>query len=345
MGIARGGFSLTLLGNGKVLAAGGDARQEGVHTASAELYAPASGFWSFTGSMATARAGHTATLLPDGKVLVAGGGRQAEGFAYLASAELYDPSSGTWSAAGSMATPRSGHTATLLRDGKVLFVGGETESRDFPGNPEGVASAELYDPGAGTWTVVASMPTQRFGHAAALLPDGKVLVAGGACCGASPEVIASAVLYDPSSGNWTDTGTLNKPIYGTTATQLLGGEVLAVQPPFAEVYNPITGTWVATGAMVIPNAGCSVTLLLGGEVLVAGGTDRHLNQPWGAPIAGAELFNPSTRTWTATASMVTPRCGTAILLLDGRVLVAGGDETPGGHDSTPAELYDSGNGR
>src|SRR5205823_11552805 len=125
-----------------------------------------------TGSLATARAGqpsgHTATLLPNGNVLVAGGG-DIDGI--HPSAELYDPASGTWSATGSLATPRSGHTATLLPNGKVLVAGG--------GDGSILASAELYDPASGTWSATGRVATARFGYTATLLPNGKVLVAGG----------------------------------------------------------------------------------------------------------------------------------------------------------------------
>ncbi|RZL94152.1 MAG: hypothetical protein EOP82_05785 [Variovorax sp.] len=120
MGAARSVFTATLLPDGKVLVAGG----LGVGIlASAELYTPATGQWAPTGPMSAARLTHTATLLPDGKVLVAGGNGGVSGGGSLATAERYDPTTGAWTATGSMSTGRTAHTATLLPNGKVLAAG------------------------------------------------------------------------------------------------------------------------------------------------------------------------------------------------------------------------------
>jgi hypothetical protein len=132
--------------------------------------------------MSAPRLGHTATLLPNGKVLIAGGARDSSpngDHPFVASAELYDPSSGTFTATVSMATSRVGHTATLLPNGNVLIAGGARD-RSPDGNYLPVASAELYDPSSGTFTPTGSMATSRVGHTATLLPNGTVLIAGGA---------------------------------------------------------------------------------------------------------------------------------------------------------------------
>lgn len=144
-------------------------------------------FAASAGLLATARADHTATLLPDGRVLVSGGSRNNG--ATLASAELYDPATGVWTATGSLATRREHHTATLLPDGRVLVSGGNLDNRGTP-----VGSAELYDPATGVWTPTNfQMAAARTAHTATLLPDGKVLVSGG--YDASGNAIASAELY------------------------------------------------------------------------------------------------------------------------------------------------------
>ena len=177
----------TLLANGKVLVAGGTdgatASNSGVPLSSAELYDPATGTWTETSPLNTRRDSHTATLLPNGKVLVAGGAIDTEYYTSLASAELYDPASGTWTYTGAMVTltpdllvpGRFNHTANLLPNGQVLVTGGEARE---VGNLSPLSSAELYDPVAGTWAASATLAA-RESHTATLLPNGKVLVAGG----------------------------------------------------------------------------------------------------------------------------------------------------------------------
>jgi hypothetical protein len=158
-------------------------------------------------------------LLSDGKVLV-GGGRTDPGHfgPSLASAELYDPTSGTWSGTGSLAAGRYSHTATLLGNGKVLFAGGINSGSGY------LASAELYDPQSGSWTMTASLGSKRVHHTATLLSTGKLLVAGGE--DGTARSLASAELYDPSTGNWATTGSLNTARSYHTATLLNDSKVL-----------------------------------------------------------------------------------------------------------------------
>jgi len=185
----RDDATATLLANGKVLIAGGyynDITNNRDPSSSAELYDPASGTFSPTGSMSTARYGATATLLANGKVLIAGGYNGNNGTNSVSSAELYDPASGTFSPTGSMSTPRDDATATLLANGKVLIAGGYYNI--YPGyNP--VSSAELYDPASGTFSPTGSMSKARDDATATLLANGKVLIAGGGD--------VSAELYSP----------------------------------------------------------------------------------------------------------------------------------------------------
>src|SRR5438552_3544479 len=143
--------------------------------------------WEYTGSLKTARFHHTATLHPDGRVLVVGG---EHGRDPLASAELYDPATGTWSDTGSLSTARDSHTATLLPNGMVLVAGG----RETDPGPS-LASAELYDPATGTWSPTGSLDTGRLYHTATLLPNGMVLVAGGSL---KAQNLAASEQHNPS---------------------------------------------------------------------------------------------------------------------------------------------------
>jgi hypothetical protein len=192
----RRSFTLTLLPNGTVLAAGGFGTNLTVSTT--ELYDPASGLWTPTGSLQTQRGAHTATLLPNGKVLVAGGtgltSAQTTTVPFdpvLASAEIYDPTTGTWTPTASMGQPRQHHTATLLANGRVLVAGGDNY---FGGLLP--TTAEVYDPDTGKWSPTLPLVSGRNEHIAALLPDGKVLIAGGFN---TSDTGPSTELYDPLS--------------------------------------------------------------------------------------------------------------------------------------------------
>jgi hypothetical protein len=294
--------------------------------------------WAATGSMIEARSGQTATLLSDGKVLVAGGGGTD-----LASAELYDPGSGTWTATGSMVEARAAYAATLLPDGKVLVAGGSSGPvGDTP--PPGLVSAELYDPDTGTWTATGSMGEAHCSPTATLLGTGKVLVAGGTNC-SSYDPLASAELYDPGTATWSAAAAMVEARSGQTATLLSDGKVLVTgggtDLASAELYDPGTGTWTATGAMLEGRIGHTATLLSDATVLVAGSMNGT------GASASAELYDPIAGQWTATDAMHEARIyHTATLLPDGKVLVAGGTNSviDGGEASASGELYDPGTG-
>ncbi|HBA61871.1 MAG TPA: hypothetical protein DCZ92_13875 [Elusimicrobia bacterium] len=241
---------------------------------------------------------------------------------------LVDP---VWTAAGagSLATARFAHTATLLPDGKVLVAGGSGAAA--------LLTAEVYDPAAGTWSATGPLATARYGHTATLLPNGKVLVVGG-YTGASE--LLSAELYDPAAGTWSATGSLATARSYHTATLLPNGKVLVAGGNVgtelftAELYDPATGIWSVTGSLATARRDCTATLLPNGKVLVAGGFGG------GTPeLLTAELYDPSGGTWTATGSLATARgYHTATLLPNGKVLVAGGGTGAG--KLLTAELYD-----
>jgi hypothetical protein len=268
------GHTATLLPNGKVLLAGGFVNSVwdyGSSTSSNEtsLYDSATSVFSETGNMTAPRGGHTATLLANGKVLIAGGADQDLTGTGLVSAELYDPSAGTFTQTGSMAVGRFLHTATLLQNGKVLIVGGVLTSVSDP-----VATAEVYDPVTGTFTMTGAMATAREQHTATLLTDGRVLIVGGTTS-TGTTATATAEVYDPSTGSFSVTGSMAEARTFNTATLLPNGKVLVAgggdENSSAEVYDPGTSSFSITGGMEIGRSGHTATLLSDGSVLVAGG--------------------------------------------------------------------------
>ena len=344
---ARESHTATLLNDGKVLVVGGDAREvlrycgppfhctRHVPLASAELFDPASGSFAGTGNMVAPRTLHAATLLGDGKVLVTGGDSGNDFSTPLATAEIFDISTGMFTPTSNMVNARAGHTATLLANGKVLVAGGSSGD-----------AAELFDPATGEFTATGSMETSRTNATATLLKNGDVLVTGGDDASGNP--VATAELFDPTTGMFTPTGSMSVARAWHTATLLASGEVLVTggrslsggnttTTATAELFDPATGAFVLTGSVESPRERHTATKRTDGKVLVTGGLNGT------GYLSTAELFDPATGVFIHAGNMEIERfLHTATLLTNGAVLVTGGESTQGNNTHyvlASAELF------
>jgi N-acetylneuraminic acid mutarotase len=273
-------------------------------------------------------------LLNNGYVLIAGGW---DGTNYYTEAQLYNPSKGTWTATGKMATARAQFAAVVLPSGKVLVEGGETGSGSAV-----FASAELYDPKSGTWSPAASMLTARYGHTATLLQDGKVMVTGGCVKSGCSLVTGDTEIYDPNNGaegTWTQTKqSLNTPRAFHTATLFAGNtKVLVVGgctstcgssgiTASSEIFTPnytnlTSSTWTKGPNSSVARYQHTATLLSNGKVLVAGGGYAQY-----IAYNYADLYDPTAGSFSATVPMKQSRFAhTATALPNNTVLIAGGE--------------------
>ncbi|UXI65888.1 PKD domain-containing protein [Tahibacter amnicola] len=332
-----------------------------------------------TGSLSVGRDEHMAAKLPDGRVLIAGG--DSTGGYSVASAEIYDPSTGTFTPASSLLEPRSAAGFATLADGRVLMVGGV---RWTPSGGMSPSSAEIYDPSTGSWSLTAgsplgnvsamypttvtlldgkvllvdgrysqvfdpttstfgqriSLPTQRSSPAIALLPDGRVLMAGGQTT--SNVIVPSADIWDPATNTWTPTGAMATARTGGSATRLADGRILvagghnsAGKQGGVEVFDPATLTFSATGSLAIPRSGHTAIALADGGVLVSGGYTNA------SVTSTMERYDPVAGTWSSAGSLASSRTRffSSTLLDNGNVLFAGGPNA-----MTSAELYTGGTG-
>jgi N-acetylneuraminic acid mutarotase len=299
MSTARWAGAVTLLGDGDVLVAGG--LGPGLtFESTAELFDPSLGIWSSTGSMPVERVFPSTALLHDGEVLVAGGLTNSN---ITATAELYDPTAGVWTTTGSLHTARAEANATALADGDVLIAGGAIDTQTTP-----VASAELYDPSTGAWTRTGSMTVARAGSTASPLGNGQVLVAGGKDTSTQHAgALASAELFNPTSGTWLPTGTMPAGVTQASATVLPSGRVLvaggegANGAPVAgaQVYQPALAPQVSLAA---PSAIAPTTADLQGAVDPEGAETTDQFQLSATPDFAAAISLPTSDAGAASAA-------------------------------------------
>jgi hypothetical protein len=301
-----------VLDTGKVLVTGGEVIEGGklLTHSSAELFDPATETFALTGSMSVGRIGHATVRLKEGRVLVVGGFGEGERRKLWTTAEIYDPGTGSFSTVGAMIATRVAPTATLLKDGRVLIVGGLKTPYDTAGN----TIAELFDPATGQFQQTGSTAVGRGLHDAVLLPDGRVAVIGGGD--------ARVELYDPATGQFAVQGRLSADtaFWGSKAFVLPDGRVLVAGGTIfaVDVYDPATGKGPRVGGLRLNHWGGVAIPLGDGRVLFAGGGQNEIH-------GKSELIDLATGAVTPGPMMPSARGDAAgVRLLDGRGLIVGG---------------------
>jgi hypothetical protein len=260
----------------------------------------------------------------------------ATGFRATVSTE---PRVGSLRSGTPMLQPRSGQSATLLPDGRVLMAGGMRRNQDF------YKSAELYDPATGKFQMTGAMSVGRVGHIAVMLQSGKVLIAGGWVGMGGTD---SAELYDPATGTFTVIARMTMPRGRPSATLLNDGDVLIAggeerdnqSVASAEIFHAKSLTFQTTGAMHHARVSHTATRLNDGRILIVGGYGDGVT-------ASAELYDPGKGTFAEIGGLASARCKhTAGLLPDGRVLIAGGSDSRGWSSNlSSAEIYNPATGK
>jgi Galactose oxidase, central domain len=350
--LATGRFAATAttLRDGHILIAGGYSFASRETLATAEIYVPGKGFEP-TGSLHLDRNFAAAALLYDGTVLIAGGFRQQ--FGTTTSVERYDPRTGRFQPAGHLTLGRELFTATRLRDGRVLLAGGFSTALNRTWN-----NADIYDPRSGRIRrAKGKMQEDRFGHDAVLLPDGRVLIAGGkrlkGDIGRS-----SAEVFDPLTETFAPTAgpmatdrdrltltLLKRPDGPPTHVLVAGGKSSdPVLGRTAELYDLATRTFTPVGTLLTDRMAHTATQLRDGRVLLVGGWSASEN----STTRHTELYDPTTRRFLPAGDLATSRHDHITALLpDGSVLVAGGKQAEPGKTGSPrdAERFVLGAGR
>jgi len=233
-------------------------------------------------------------------------------------------SPGAFSSVSPLVPYRARHTATLLKNGKVLIAGGW--GRDLAP----IATMELFDPATGMFSAAGTMSPARVYHSATLLANGTVLIVAGQVYGGSSgstTCTSMVQIYNPDSGTFASVPSLARYQCEHVATSLSDGRVLIVgsyADGEMEVFSPATSQFTKTGSMVTPRiAGHTATTLNDGRVLVVGGVSVSA-----VYTASAEAFDPVTGSFAAVGNMARSRgYHTATVLPDGKVLIGGGIET------------------
>lgn len=306
MNSKRWSHTATTLNDGKVLVAGGRTAWGGPVPilSSAEIYDPAADTWTLTALMNVPRRSHTETLLPDGRVFIAGGGDATSTASEMpiASCEIYDPSTGTFSLVGDMTTPRLAHTSTLLDDGTVLITGGSNGlSTRYPTD-----LAEIFDPSDNSFTAVGPMNFHHLAQAATKMRDGRVLIAASyynpthAAQGGGI-ITPECEIYDPAAQTFTPTSSMFKQRIDIGGQLLLDGTVLiaggvstsAVHQTFfqptTEIFYPETEEWKPAGIMNDGRDEFSGVLLNDGRALITGGFNLS---PGSTLLNTVEIYTP-----------------------------------------------------
>ncbi|PYM78725.1 MAG: hypothetical protein DME09_22860 [Candidatus Rokuibacteriota bacterium] len=295
-----------------------------------QLWSPATGAFTSVPNTTTDVFCSSHTALADGRILVTGGDHTDN--VGIRDTNIFDSRTRSWSLVAPMSYARWYPTATTLPDGRVLATSGSDNCDACL-----VPIHEVYNPGTNTWIQLTqarmTLPQYPFMF---VLPDGRVLVAG------SWEATVVAQALDVAASTWTTIDP--NAVDGGTAVMYLPGEVMKSGTSMLNNEAVVSPVWQQTASMAFPRAHHNLTLLPDGTVLVTGGGLTTAKVGASQAVYNAEVWSPATKTWTTLAKMQTPRLyhSIALLLPDGRVLIAGGGRTSSGtaaDDQLSAEIY------